>query len=329
MLNHNNFLRWIGSFTPREWSMTSGELVVHLYANQDYIDCDPLSVVTASLGIDSYSFEIISILDFTGGVFGPEITMSEMCSWDGISDLRVFRPVDLSVTDFKILFTYKDVMGNKSVTVYIHVIVDPILVEWVAYPASAVCNLDLFGVNNGFLSWGQLKLINSGTMSDIIPLQLKPNIPADPDYVAPVTDLITCPSPSGTYAPLRISNFSLNGANPVNDFITITQITLACSACGTGGAPLLLNIPCNIAPGETKSVSVPAHLWDVGLTLTYSVNPGGDMVTAPNQVYWKSNTLGVVDNFPTGGPAPVTNVGVYGNFAITIPVTYGITIFCQ
>lgn len=310
--------------------MTSTQTIVHLYANQDYADCTPLTVCTASLGIDTYSFSIVDIVDFTGGTFGPTISLEEMCVWDGVSTLRVFRPLSLAVTDYKVKFTYMDVMGNVSAIVYIWVIIDPIVVAWVAYPPSATCSLDIFGVNNGFLKWNQLYLINTGTMSPILPLQLKDNIPADPDYVAPDFDIITCPVPSGgLYASLRISNFSLNGANPPQDFIVITQITLACTGCGPGGAPQLINIPCSIAPGETRSFSVPAIAWDTGLTISYNVNPGGDMTTAPNPVYWKSQSLGVVDNFPTGGPAPVTNVGVYGNFSITVNPTYGLTIFCQ
>lgn len=327
-LNENCFIRFTGSFTPLPFSINAVGFSTNLYSNLDFVDFNPLSLSFASLNINPDSFEIESAVDG----FGADVAFSSGILWNpDTSTLRVYRPEDLTLTNVYINFHFFDYAGNISNSATINIIISSVVVAWVAYPATAVCNVDVFGQNNGFLSWSQLMLINVATGSTISPFTTKPNVPSDPDYVAPITDLITCPVPSGisTYAPLRISNNSLNGANPIVDFIIITQITLACSSCGTGGAPLLITLPCNIRPGESQSFNVPAITWDTGLTISYQVNQGGDMDTAPNPVLWKSNSVGTVDNYPTGGPHPVDNSGIYGNFGLTVNPIYGTTIFCQ
>lgn len=328
--NRNNFLRWEGSETPLTVRLSGVYNLFNFYANQDSITVNPfLGISTGPTGIDTFSFSITSIID----ALGASVALSQPCLFDGISALTIYRPVSSAVVSFIIEFIYSDVLGNiiQSGVCSVAVNMQSVNVGWVAYPISSVCNLDAFGQNNGQQSWTQLKLINIATGTDISPLILKDNLISDPNYVPSVTNLTTCPPPSGgVYASLVIANFSLNGANNILNFITITNITLACTTCGAGGTSILLNIPCNIPPGKTQSFRVPALSWDTGLTITYSVNPGGNMESGILEpIYWYSQVNGVKDNYPTGGTHQVLNAGTYGNTAINVQFPNGITIYCQ
>ena len=325
-INKDNFLRWNGTFNPKPWSITPGFSVGNLFANQDFCVVNPFSgTMSATLGIDTYSFEITRI---TNASF-VDIELSSPCEYDGVSALKVYRPLDISVTVIVIFFKFTDILGNTiASSSFVQIGVSTIYVSWVSYPPSATCSLDAFGNNNGKLEWSQLKLINTGTGTAISPLTLKDNVPSDADYIAPITDFITCPVIGvGDYSPLVISNFSKNGSDPAN-YITITNVFLSSSNLGPGGTPITLNINCNIAPGQSQRFNVPAILWDNGLTLSYGVI--GNMVTASPQRQWRSNKSGTIDDFPTGGTRFVDNSGIYGNFTITIPSNSdGVIIFAQ
>jgi hypothetical protein len=332
-INSNNFLRWYGSFIDPEYSFDVSNGTIDFYANDDFITFNPFTVTaaSASLGINPRSFKITG---FRNGS-GDPITMQQPYFWDAETQLlTIYRPtIDPPALDtVAIDFTFEDGAGHlyDSTTsgTIIQIAYSPILTAWVAYAPSVYCALDSFGDNNGLQGWTQLKLVNASTLTDISPLTLKPNIISDPDYIAPVTNLISCPvSTGGVYAPLTIGNFSLNAANGSGNYIVITQVTIACSACGAGGAAVVQNFPCNIEPGKTQRFNLPALSWDTGITLQYTVN--GDMVTVTYPILWRSQVSGVTDNFPTGGPHQVDNSGVYGNFPLTVSYPNGLTIFCQ
>lgn len=334
-LNDNNFLRFEGGQTPKPWINNSAGYTTTLFSNQDYIDIvDPftLCLCTATLGIDPYSFLIVDIVDYSSGSPGATISMSEMSSWDASTlTLRIFRPIDLSLTAFSVEFTFQDYLGNKSEIVYIVVNVDSIVIEWSEYIPSDYCTLDNFGNNTGYRACSQLVMRNALTHTNIIPLTLKDNESSSADYISPTFDLITCPSPSTTgLTSLMISNFSQNNADPnPNDTITITNIYLQSTILGSP-PPISLNIPCNIPPGSTQRFNIPSGNWDGGLTISYSVKVGGDMVAALGAGFgrfWIRNNNGVITGFPSGSITtnPVDNSGIYGPNAITLPVSPSVT----
>jgi hypothetical protein len=323
-LNSNNFLRWIGSTTKAPFSFTLVGVSAILYANQDSVSFNPLFGSSAIRGIDTYSLYLESAIDQDGN----PVAFAIPNEWDGVSVFTFYRlPNPLTIAIY-FTFRFRDDSGNLSGPFTCSVNVSTVTTTWIPYPPSASCNLDNFGENNGLLSWSQLKLVNSATLADIIPLTLKDNLISDSDFYPPITDLITCPVPTGgQYAQLTIANFSLNPANGTGNFITINAITVACSACGSGGTPMLQVFPANIPPGRSQKFLIPAIAWDNGLTIQYDVT--GDMATVPFPIYWRSQTNGVVDDFPTGAPHQVDNSGIYGNFSITVTFPNGLTIFCQ
>lgn len=333
-LNRNNFLRWEGSFTNKTFTIVGGTLdIVHLYSNEDSCTVDPFTggSCSASNGINPYSLTI-KVVDISNN----PVELSHPCEYNGDTQiLTIFRPIDLSILTFYIIFSWSDYMGNESigglgVQNVISVVVSAVSVEWVEYPVSDVCLLDGFGNNTGYRSWSQLKLQNSATHTDISPLTLKDNVPGDYDYQPPVLDAISCPSPSLPYSPLFISNFSKNGSD-LGNYITITNVLLTSSTLGPSGTPISFNLACSIAPGMTQRFNVPSGAWTSGgLTLSYSVT--GNMATASPQRYWRYQIGGVVGYYPNppGTPSAIDNSGIYGNFDITVPVSgSGITVFAQ
>jgi len=328
--NRDNFLRWTGVQTPSPYTITIGSQTLTFYANQDSITFNPLDVMSASLGLNSYSLVVFQIVD----LFLNPVAFVREPYWDGVSNLTIYRPVDITITQLICAFSIRDTAGNLSdgaTAEDTFIDMSPILTSWIAYAPSAYCTLDSSGNNNGYLAWDELVLINTGTGLPLAPLTLKPNVLSDADYIAPITDYVTCPTIGGTgeYAPLSISNFTQNGsdANP-NDTITITQVTLTCSACGVGGAAVTINIPCSISPGQTQRFNVPAGVtWT--FTLLYDVTPGGNMDAATPPRYWWSQASGAVDNYPTGSPNQVINAGIMGSNPLLVPYPLGLTIFAK
>lgn len=324
-LNENNFLIWHGAANRQIPEFEVDDVFVDFFANVDLISFDPITPQFATLGVNTYSLEVVKIEDFLTHL---PIELGKPNEYNGIDKFTFYRPVDLSLILVAIFFRFRDDSGNISPTFRAFITMSSVTVAWVQDPSSAFCILDSFGQNNGYQAWTQLKLQNAITHVDISPLQVKPNLIGDPDYYYPEINLGSCPTPTGsTYASLIIANFSQNPSNIPAAYITINQITLACSACGSGGTPMILNFPCNIPPGSTLRINVPAIFWDTGLTIQYAVT--GDMVAVANPVLWRSNVNGVVDNFPTGGVHQVDNSGIYGNYSITVTSPNGLTIFCQ
>jgi hypothetical protein len=328
-LNRNNFLRFNGSFTKRNFSFSYSYSPQVLYANEDSIKFEALSTCTATNGIDTYSFKIIRIFNYTTG--NPPIELAQYPFWDGTTYLTTYRPLDLTVLNYAIEFTFKDRMGNESPKYSLIIAVSAISVSWAVYPISTVCRLDSFGYNNGYQGWSQLKLVNSATLTDIVPLTLKDNVPSDPDYISDVQNYSLCPPPSTTgYNTLIIANFTKKNIALDFNYITITSIYLASSVIGAP-PPTTLNIPCSIGPNQTQRFNIPSGNYDTGLTISYTVN--GNMVTATPQRYWLVNNGGSVTGWASGGLTsnPVDNSGIYGNFALVIPPSGGnvITIFAQ
>ena len=203
--------------------------------------------------------------------------------------------------------------------------ISSISTTWIPFPASSVCVLNTQGFNTGYQMWGQLKLVNQSTMSDIIPLQLKPNSPSDGDYVAPVQNFGLCPTPSaGLFAPLVISNFSKSGADtpPNANFIIIDSIYLYSPTLGVGSTPIALNYTCNIWPGGSVRFLVPAGVW-ANLTIGYHLY--GNIDTSPIDRFWKSNNNGVVTTL-----ANIINIPPFTTTDINIPPTsQGVIVFAQ
>jgi hypothetical protein len=323
-LNTNNILRWTGALTKLESEFTLGSPTATMYATDDYVTFDILSGTSSALILDTYSLDIVRF----NGVSSSEVIQSRPYYWNGVDEFTFYRPEVLTGTVIYIYFTIKDTGGNISDEMLAQITLSAISTTWVVYPPSAMCTLDSFGQNNGLLFCSQLKLINSSTLADISPLTLKDNLISDPDYVPAIVDTITCPVPTGgVYAPLIIGNFSNNPANSPTAQITITGITIACSSCGSGGTPLLQSFSCNIPSGKTQQFLIAAIAWDTGLTISYTVD--GDMTSVTYPVLWRSQTNGVLDNYPSGSPHQVDNSGIYGNFAITLTYPNGLVIFCQ
>ena len=321
--NKNNFIRFTGAFVSPDFSISIvGFPSVNFYPSYDSLTYNVGSALTASLGVNLLSLKILSVKDSLGN----DVLLSQDCYYDGAGNITVYRPIDLTLLSYSVFFNFQDYAGNVSFNEVITINFVSILTAWVVYPASAICNLDGFGNNNGYLYCEQLKLINQSTGSDIVPLTLKPNVPSDADYIAPITDYVACPVVSvGTYAPLIIGNFSRNGSDPTN-FITITGVYLASTNLGPGATPIALNMSCSIAPGQTQRFNVPAGAWDTGLTISYSVT--GTM-SGPTTRFWLANNAGAVTGWPTPGAA-VDNSGTYGNFTITIPPnSTGMVIYAQ
>ncbi len=329
--NKNNFLRWSGNSTVPSFTISPVGNICYLFANLDSVIGNPLALCSASNGINTYSFEIKSIIN---PITGLDVELSQQCEWDGISNLTIFRPIDLSLTVFDIYFTFKDFLGNISNSVRLRVVVDTISVTWIPYTPSQYCVLDSFGNNTGYSGWTQLVLVNSITLTPVTPFQLKDNISADPSYYPPVTDYVTCPAPVLPYSNLYISNFSQNGADPnPNNTITIINIYLYSATMGVGGTPIALNIPVNIPNGNTLRLNVPSGTWD-SISISFNVTTGGNMDFCVPIRYWKANSAGVVIGFgPTGtglADNPVDNSGILSGVGITIPpASSGITVFCQ
>ena len=325
--NQNNFLRFSGSSSKRDYSINGGFTAWNFFANQDSIVIQPLIGSSASLGINSYSFKIIKVFDPITGFPTP---LSQDFQYDGIGNLTVYRLTDPLISVIDIEFQISDNSGNTISNGLIEIDYSSIVTKWIAYPISAVCTLDGFGNNTGYLSWTQLQLVNASTSTPIIPLTLKSNGIFDADYVAPITDFITCPSNyvgSTGYAPLTISNQSLNGANPQQDFINITNIYLYNATSGVGSTPVTLNKPCLIPPNKSQAFSIPAGIpWDI--TISFNVNPGGDMVLATYIIHWKTLVAGVVSDLG-GSSNPVTNTSPVGPNTLTLTFPLGLTIFCS
>ena len=104
--------------------MSGGNLDTTLYATEEFVTCNPLSVVVATNGIDTNSFQITGI--FKDDTITPCPLVRE-CEWDGTSVLTIFRPTDLSVANMYIFFTFADVMGNYfNYPCHVHVVVSAI-----------------------------------------------------------------------------------------------------------------------------------------------------------------------------------------------------------
>ena len=333
-LNRNNYLRWNGTFTKRPYTITPVPKFFDFFANIDSIVIQPMITSSASLGIDYTTYKITSIIDQYTGL---PIQLSQDCAYDGAGNLTVYRPI-IPTLGFVINGTFEDNSGNLSSILSNLIIVTAIEIAWVVYPVSYVCNIDSFGNQTGFKSWTQLYLINASTLSPIIPLTFKPNIPTDPDYIAPVIDLITCPSDyvgSGGYCPLTISNFSQNVTDPSPlNFINITSLFLFNPTAGIGGTPVSINISgINITPGQSRTYNIPAAIpWTI--SIGFNVNPGGNMVTTSVQRFWKLNVVGVISDYPT--PLTPNNVintppesATGTNNPLTLSFPLGATIFVQ
>src|SRR5579872_3253677 len=103
-LNINNFIRWNGGWNPKPYTLSAFSYIENLFANEDSLVTNPLSACTASNGIDTTSFKILSIVDSVGN----PVTLQQECQWDGVSVLTVYRPTNLSLTIFFINFTFSD-----------------------------------------------------------------------------------------------------------------------------------------------------------------------------------------------------------------------------
>jgi hypothetical protein len=336
--NKNNFLRWDGSDTPLSpaWALSSA-LSVFFYANDDSIICQPLTGITNSTtGIDPTSFQIIAIQNIVSG--SPvALTLSTPPSWDGASNLTLYRPLTYASTMF-VVFTVNDLLGNTSPQFQVEVNFSAVYTEWVPYPVSTVCLLDSFGNNTGYQSWNQLELVNMATGTPISPLTLKDNVQGDPDYYPPVQNYSLCPPPgagTGNYIPLIISNYSKNPADTSN-FITIYNIYLSSSNMGPGGTPFVQNIPCSVPPGQSVRFMIPApsagYLYDGGISISYNVT--GNMITgsaASYPRYWTQNNAGVLTGFPTGGTTTniVDNSGIISGASFNPPSSQGVVIIAQ
>lgn len=327
-VNKNNILRWNGVMMPRDWDISSSSGSVTMYATDAYILYNPIPlIVSSTLGINTYTFKIIDITDFSGGIIGSTVTLEEMCEWDGVSSLKIFRPIGLSITAFRIVFTIEDYAGNLSDPIVIIVNVSAISTDWIEYPPSFTCTLDAYGNNTGYKLATQLVKNNPAIPAYISPLELKDNVPSDMDYIAPTTDYISCPTPSLPYAPLTIGNYTKNPANP-SVYIVITNVYISASALGVGGGPIALNIPCEIIDGTSKRFLIPSGNWDIGLTITYTVY--GDITAVVPPRYWMKNNSGLITGVTGLSPTTdqVINAGVFGSNPINLP-TAGSTIFAK
>jgi hypothetical protein len=337
-LNRNNYLRWKGTFTKRPYTITPVSTFFTFFASDDSVVIQPLSLSSASLGIDLTSLKIEQIRDASTGAV---VQLSQDCDYDGAGNLTVYRPIP-TLLGLVIYFTFKDNSGNQSpnIPTIPHLVPDfntviaisPVVTAWVAYPVSYVCVVDAFGNQSGYKAWTQLVLINSSSLAPIVPLTLKPNIATDPDYIQPVTDLITCPSDyvgSIGYTPLTISNFSDNptDSNP-NNFITIVSIFIYNATAGPGSTPVAINISgIKILKGQSRTYNIPAGIaWDI--TIGFTVNPGGNMLTCVPTRFWYTSINGVKADLG-GSPNPVINTTPVGPNTETLGFPLGMTIFCQ
>lgn len=333
-LNSNNFLRWDGIFIPLAYTLSNTSLpLTTLFANEESCTCTPLSGATSSNGLDFSSFTITLIHNDTTT---DPIVLASPPEWNPDTQvLTCFRPLDLTLTEYFIVFSISDLLGNVLTGCIQTVEVSTVYTTWLVYPSSATCLLDNFGNNTGYQLFTQLVLANSSTSAYISPLTLKANQPSDSDYIAPAQNFVSCPAPgagSGIYSVLIISNFSKNSASPTR-FITITNIYLQSSNMGPGGTPLAQNFPCNIPPGQSLRLNVPAtsigFTYDGGITISYLAT--GDMTTASPLRYWVQVNSGVPSGFPSGGVTSniVDNSGIINGSPLLVPSPAGITIFAQ
>ena len=74
--------------------------VADFYSDDDFIVIQPfvLAACFASLGINPLTLQITEITT----------PLSADCQWDGVANLTVYRPINLTIPDFFVIFNFTD-----------------------------------------------------------------------------------------------------------------------------------------------------------------------------------------------------------------------------
>lgn len=235
MLNIDNFLRFSGAVrnTPIE-VVAVDDGPVTFDVSDIYLDIDVLDNDTST-----YPAESVEIVSYSSGFNKVPKVVNNM--------LRVYKPA--SGVSFSISYRFYDVLGNRSNIAVLYLNRAARATSFIGYAPSYACIKTSGGQNTGQAAYGQLKEIYDDNSTEVLPLNLVPNIISHPDYIAPVTNTGLCPIPGQLYAAFQIINSTTTAGNP---YFTISKLTII----RTGFPDIVHNV--NVPPGASLVVNVPA-----------------------------------------------------------------------
>ncbi len=268
-LNKNSFIRWQGAFNNIPALQQAVDDNVSMALGSPFIEISVLLNDSATYGINPASLAI-TLQD----------NMITPATWDPLTEkLKYYPPAGLVVGAVReIRYEWDDNLGNGSNEASVFIEITDRATGWRGKASTYVCE-EVAGDNTGQANFTTLEKYYLDDNTPAIPADEKPNDVGDPDYIAPLTDLISCPLPGSTDS-FEIWSILTGTPNP-----TITKITTTIGGIPTEyftdvtfGSPQPAII--SLAPGAYDSIAVEIFGSVVGnLTLTAFAG-GGTQATS-------------------------------------------------
>lgn len=260
--NKNNYLIWDAQFEDAPYVASAlGTLVTApITATQATFAFGPADVATYGINLNTFVFTLQD-----AGAAAPAV-------YDAATGYVTYYLPAAPVVGFRTLkYQWQDNAGNLSNEGTISIELTARATAWRPNPASLVCRV-VAGDNTGYAGWGLLEEYYTDDSSTVLPLNTKPNVIGDPDYVADYSDPVMCPLPSAVLN-LNIYNVLTYGG-PTPPTIVSVQCT---KTAGTGTGTVILVNP-NMTPSDPQPYTVPLSpgTWDVEVTLANIL--GADLV---------------------------------------------------
>lgn len=302
-INKDNLLIWKGAFNDAEFANIAVDKGPFIFDPNDYLDIDLLNGDSATFYIDKNTIEVVSIYEDLGEN-GLYVLPTRPPYWNVSTErLRVYLPDD-GFYQLIVAYRWKDRLGRYSNIGKVYIDFEARATSWIAYPPSARCEKTGGGQNTG--QWLYDKLVKQYNDNDtyvlpLLPSNIKNNTFSDPDYIAPVTNLVNCPTSSFNSTVIEIVN--LIPANQISPTLTVTAMTFK----RTGFPDIVFTL--NIPPGQSQTIAVPiatytsiemsyfgtgiptGGFWDYILNITGSPSAGSGTFSANPQVLFTNFLL--------------------------------------
>lgn len=201
-LNRGNFLIWDGEFDTLSFDIQAIDDDVTITVIQTSIIISVLANDIATLGFNYHSV-VITLQD---NLQKPSVVNQT----DGT--ITYYPSANAPIGDRIIKYKFKDLMGNESneATVTIHIVPRP--TGWRPYPQSFLCLRDADNLRTGYGFYTTIQKYYTDDQTNVIPIQLKPNISTDPDYEPPFL-ATSCPVEFKTGLPVSVTSPQVSAGN--------------------------------------------------------------------------------------------------------------------